>query len=175
MAEDRGESDREQVEAQRSHEDARERRELDMAGGKVAGAQRAAAKAVQAAEAKEGEAEEMAIGAGLDNTGAPAANGSGNGSGPEAASVSAAKAVQTMLAGREPRAVLIKRICDHNKALATKSELGLKTVCGRAWQKSLHPTHSNARLLWVCAIQFIIHESVLMASYDVASNICARP
>jgi hypothetical protein len=79
-------------------------------------------KAVLAAEAKEGEAEEMATGAGLDPTGHPAANGAGNGSVPEAASVSAAKAVQTMLAGRgytRSLSAQLERCLTHRNTLHT--------------------------------------------------------
>ena len=36
----------------------------------------------------------------------------------------------TLHHGREPRAALIKRVSDHNRALALKSQNGLKTVCG---------------------------------------------
>jgi hypothetical protein len=113
-------------------------------------AQRSASKASAAAELKEEEADELATPAGLavgdDDDARPDANvahaggGASNNGGAasnnggaamtDRAAEAAAKAVQNMLAGREPRRALVKRICDHNKALAQKSHNGIKTVCG---------------------------------------------
>ena len=128
-SEDKGENDREQVEAQRTHEDARVRRELEGARSKVAAAERAAARAAATAEDREEEADELRIQAGLDvNDEEAEADGAENGV--EKTAEAAAQAVQNMLAGREPRLKLVKRIHDHNKTLAQKSHNGIKTTCG---------------------------------------------
>jgi hypothetical protein len=151
-SEDKGENDREQVEEQRTHEDARLRRELEGVRGKVGVAQRSETKLSAAAELKEEEANELKVHADLvvsvavivdeedlkkvDAVGTHCGSGS-TGAGAvgspgitDKAAEAAAKAVQNMLAGREPRRALVKRICDHNKTLAQKSHNGIKTVCG---------------------------------------------
>ena len=47
-----------------------------------------------------------------------------------AAAKKAAAAVQIMLAGREPRRALVRRVLDRNKTLAGRSHDGIKTTCG---------------------------------------------
>ena len=47
-----------------------------------------------------------------------------------AAAKKAAAAVQIMLAGREPRRALVRRVLDRNKTLAGRSRDGIKTTCG---------------------------------------------
>ena len=48
----------------------------------------------------------------------------------QAAAKKAAAAVQIMLAGREPRRALVRRVLDRNKTLAGRSRDGIKTTCG---------------------------------------------
>jgi hypothetical protein len=119
-SEDKGENDREQVEAQRTHEDARLRRELEGARARVQHAEKAATRAEARAEEREKHAEEIASGVAQEMDDDELAR----------AAEAAARAVQRMLAGREPRHALVKRVFDRNKSLAAKSHLGLKTTCG---------------------------------------------
>ena len=125
-SEDKGENDREQVEEQRTHQKLRLNRELDGVKSNLERAEKAAKRADAAAEAAEAEAEEMKRKAGLEASGKAAPMDAVA----QAAAKKAAAAVQIMLAGREPRRALVRRVLDRNKTLAGRSRDGIKTTCG---------------------------------------------
>ena len=125
-SEDKGENDREQVEEQRAHQKLRLNRELDGVKSNLERAEKAAKRAEAAAEEAEAEAEEMKRKAGLEASGKAAPMDAAA----EAAAKKAAAAVQHMLAGREPRRALVRRVLDRNKTLAGRSHEGLKSTCG---------------------------------------------
>ena len=125
-SEDKGENDREQVEEQRAHQKLRLNRELDGVKSNLERAEKAAKRAEAAAEEAEAEAEEMKRKAGLEASGKAAPMDAAA----KAAAKKAAAAVQHMLAGREPRRALVRRVLDRNKTLAGRSHEGLKSTCG---------------------------------------------
>ena len=131
---DTTENDREQVEEQRTHQEARLRRELEGVKGNVERAEKASRRAEFLAAETAAEAEELRRKAGLIDAetrekekkdGAKSLMKSSKEKELVAAKASA-RAVQRMLAGREPRVVLVERVHARNEQLATKSHLALK-------------------------------------------------
>ena len=143
--EDRERSDREQMDEQKQHQEARLRRELEGVKSGVERAEKASKRAAQAAREAHAAAEEMRRKAGLidaeekekekekekeakEKGGKKRERKGANAD--SAAARASARAVQRMLAGREPRVALVERVRARNARLAAKSHLGLKTVCG---------------------------------------------
>ena len=139
-SEDRERSDREQMDEQKQHQEARLRRELEGVKSGVERAEKASKRAAQAAREARARAEEMRRKAGLidaEEKEKEAKEKDGkkkekkkDANVDSAAARASARAVQRMLAGREPRVALVERVRARNSRLAKKSHEGLKTVCG---------------------------------------------
>jgi len=141
-SEDRERSDREQMDEQKQHQEARLRRELEGVSSGVERAEKASSRAAQAARQAEARAEELRRKAGLidaeekekellkEKGGKKQKQKSHRDNKDSAAARASARAVQRMLAGREPRVALVSQIVCENARLAETSHLGLKTVCG---------------------------------------------
>ena len=140
-SEDRERSDREQMDEQRQHQEARLRRELEGVKSGVERAEKASKRAAAFARERNERAEEMRRKAGLIDAeekekeakekGGKKGTKKKKGSDVDSAAARAsARAVQRMLAGREPRVALVERLHKRNARLAEASHLGLKTTCG---------------------------------------------
>ena len=139
-SEDRERSDREQMDEQRQHQEARLRRELEGVSSGVERAEKASSRAAQAARQAEARAEELRRKAGLIDAeekekelkekGGKKQKQKSHRDKDSAAARASARAVQRMLAGREPRVALVSQIVSKNARLAETSHVGLKNVCG---------------------------------------------
>ena len=142
-SEDRERSDREQMDEQRQHQEARLRRELEGVSSGVERAEKAAARAAQTARQAGARAEELRRKAGLIDAeerekeekelkekGGKKQKQKSHGDKDSGAARASARAVQRMLAGREPRVALVEQIVSKNARLAEMSRVGLKNVCG---------------------------------------------
>ena len=142
-SEDRERSDREQMDEQRQHQEARLRRELEGVSSGVERAEKAAARAAQTARQASARAEELRRKAGLIDAeerekeekelkekGGKKQKQKSHGDKDSGAARASARAVQRMLAGREPRVALVEQIVSKNARLAEMSRVGLKNVCG---------------------------------------------
>ena len=145
-AEEKNENDREQVEEQRAHQEARFLRELDGVRASVERAEKAARKAAEKAEEAERDAEEMKRKAGLASeseklasVSAPAQTSDAKKA--EEAARASARAVQKMLAGRVDRRELVRAILARNARLAEASREGLRSECGLPLASELPSVH----------------------------------
>lgn len=137
-SDEKNENDREQVEEQRTHQEARLRRELEGVKSNVERAEKASKRADTAAKEAQAGAEEMRRKAGLIDA-EEREKEKKDGKKKErqefkekeaAAAKASAKAVQRMLSGNEPRVALVDRVIGRNSKLAITSHLGLRDVCG---------------------------------------------